>query len=69
MIIKAMDLPTGNEKLKLHCCEYPLFLNTSTVLSSDLLNQGQHGQNACSKFHPNYSNCYLGFFPFPVKNK
>lgn len=35
MIIKAVDLPSGNEKLKLLCCEDPLFLNISTVLSSD----------------------------------
>lgn len=69
MIIKAVDLPTRNEKIKLLCCEDPLFLNTSTVLSSESLNQGQRSQNASSKIYPKNCSCYLGFFPVPVKNK
>lgn len=67
MIIKAVDLPTGNEKLKLLCWEDPLFLNTPTVLSSDLLNRGQCGQKGSSKIYPNYCSCYLGFFSLPCE--
>lgn len=62
MIIKAVELPTRNEKLKLLSCEDPLFLNTSTVL-----NQSQRGQNASSKIYPNYCSCYLGFYSLPCE--
>lgn len=67
MIIKAVDLPTGNEKLKLLYCEDPLFLNTSTVLPSKLLNHCQCSQNASSMIYHNYCSCYLVFFSLPCE--
>lgn len=49
MIIKAVVIPTENEKLQLDCCGNAFMILLSSVLSSDLLNQGPQGQNLSSK--------------------
>lgn len=49
VIIKAVVIPTENEKLRLDCCGNAFMILFSSVLSSDLLNQGPQGQNLSSK--------------------
>lgn len=49
--MKDIDLPTESKRLQLLCYDDSFFYIISTpALSSDLLNQSQHGQNVPSMF-------------------